>query len=124
MNILLWILQVYVAILFTYSGMMKATQNREHLVRIGQTGVEHLSYPQIRSIAIIELLGIVGLILPWALQVYPVLTPMAALGFAVTMIIAARIHYKRGEYKAVVGINLSTFLICVFIAIFRFKSLQ
>lgn len=123
MNTIVWILQIYLAALFAYSGIMKGTQRREYLVRIGQTGVANLPYRVIRSIAVIELLGALGLILPWAIWILPVLTPISAIGFALIMLLAAPIHYKRKEYKSVFGVNLTTFLICVFIAYTRLQQL-
>jgi uncharacterized membrane protein YphA (DoxX/SURF4 family) len=123
MNTLIWILQIYIAILFGYSGLMKGTQNREYLVSIGQTGVDNLPYPLIRGIAALEILGVIGIILPWALQILPILTPVSAIGFAIIMLLAAGIHYKRKEYKSVIGINLTTFLICILIAYIRFNEL-
>lgn len=124
MNTIVWILQIYIAALFTYSGIMKATQRREYLVRIGQTGVANLPYRVIRGIAVMELLGAIGLILPWAVWIYPVLTPISAIGFALIMLFAAPIHYKRKEYRSVFGVNLTTFLICVFIAYIRIQQLS
>jgi hypothetical protein len=40
----------------------------------------------IQFIAVAEILGAVGLILPSALRIYPVLTPVAAMGLVVIMI--------------------------------------
>jgi uncharacterized membrane protein YphA (DoxX/SURF4 family) len=84
--------------------------------------VDKLPYPLIRGIAVLEILGIIGIILPWALQILPILTPVSAIGFAIIMLLAAGIHYKRKEYKSV-GINLTTFIICIFIAYIRFNEL-
>jgi hypothetical protein len=123
MNILLWVLQGYTAILFGYSGIMKSTQNRERLVRIGQTGVDGLPYSLIRTIGFTEILGAVGIIFPWATGIAPWLTPLTSACFAFIMMLAAPIHYRRHELKAVVGVNLTTFIICVVIAYFRFKQL-
>jgi uncharacterized membrane protein YphA (DoxX/SURF4 family) len=122
MNNLLWILQGFLAIIFGYSGLMKSSQNREHLVDIGQTGVANLSYPLIRSIGVSELLGTLGIILPWATGIMPALTPITAFCFALLMVLAAPIHYKRKEYKAV-ALNLSFLLISTFVAVMRFSQL-
>ena len=122
MNILLWILQFFLAFSFGYSGVMKATQSRERLVSIGQTGVEHISYSLIRFIGISEVLGAVGILLPWWLTIFPVLTPVTAVCFAVIMVLAVPIHYKRHEMKAV-GINTVFFLISVLVAWMRFSQL-
>jgi uncharacterized membrane protein YphA (DoxX/SURF4 family) len=122
MNTFLWVLQVFAAVVFTYSGLMKSTKSREYLVSIGQTGVDGLSYPVIRFIAIAELLGVIGLIVPCAANIAPVLTPMAATGFCIIMLIAAPIHYSRGEMRSI-GVNVMLFLICAVIAFMRFREL-
>jgi uncharacterized membrane protein YphA (DoxX/SURF4 family) len=120
MNTILWVLQVFLAGTFVYSGIMKSTQQREKLMRIGQTGVADFSYPLIRFIGVIEILGALGIILPQALGVLPVLTPVTATGFAVVMILAAPIHVKRKEFLSF-SFNLFLLLISVFVAIQRFK---
>lgn len=120
MNTFIWILQVLLAITFGFSGIMKATQSREKLVSIGQTGVAGLTYATIRFIGITEILGTIGIILPWALNILPVLTPVTALCFAVIMIPAMAIHYRRKEYTSVL---LNVFLLCIslFVAYMRFS---
>jgi len=120
MNTILWVLQIFLAATFAYSGIMKSTQQREKLVRMGQTGVADLSYPLIRFIGIIEILGTLGIILPQALDILPVLTPVSASGFAVMMVLAANIHSKRKEFLAF-SFNLFLLVISVFVAMQRFK---
>jgi uncharacterized membrane protein YphA (DoxX/SURF4 family) len=122
MNTILWIFQILLAIVFGYSGIMKSTQQRERLVHIGQTGVADLSYPLIRLIGTLEILGAMGIILPQALHVLPFLTPVTAICFAVIMIPAAGIHTKRREFKSV-SLNIFLFLLSVFVALQRFKIL-
>ena len=56
-------------------------------------------------IGICEFLGGVGLILPAMTGVKPKLTPFAAIGLTLVMILAAVFHIVRGEY-AFVAINL------------------
>lgn len=46
------------------------------------------------------MLGALGLILPVITGVVPVLVPLAAAGLAVTMILAAVFHSRRGESNA------------------------
>ena len=120
MNTILWILQIFLAVTFAYSGIMKSTRQREKLVDIGQTGVADLSYPRIRFIGIMEILGALGIILPQALGVLSVLTPVAASCFAVIMILAAKIHARRKELPAF-SFNLFLLLISLFVAIQRSK---
>ena len=115
MNSILWILQTLMFITFMYSGVNKSIFSIRKLVyEKGQTGVENLSIPIVRFIGISEILGAVGLILPWWLNILPVLTPVSAILFALIMIPAAVIHYKRKEPKNVFT-NVILFCICIFI---------
>lgn len=115
MNTMLWSLQFIAALIFMYSGINKSIFSEQKLVAKGQTGVEGLPLPLIRFIGISEIFGAVGLIVPWWTNILPVLTPIAAICFAVMMILAARIHYKRKEYKNVLT-NAIIFVTCLFIA--------
>ena len=120
MNTLLWTIQGFLAIVFVYSGFMKSSQKREKLVSVGQTGVANLSYPVIRFIGVAEMLGAIGIIAPAATGVLPVLTPIAALCFAIIMVLAIPIHYKRAEYNSV-AFNLLLLVLAVFTAYMRYR---
>ncbi|HVG40454.1 MAG TPA: DoxX family protein [Chitinophagaceae bacterium] len=115
MNTTLWILQSFVAIIFLYSGICKSVYSERKLVSIGQTGVEGLPLGFIRFIGLSEILGAMGLILPCLITIYSVVIPISALCLALIMPFAARIHYKRKEYKSVF-LNSTIFLLCLFIA--------
>jgi len=116
MNIVLWILQVLMAIAFMYSGICKSIFSIRKLVyEKGQTGIENLPLSLVRFIGASEILGSLGLILPWTLNILPPLTPVSAMLFALIMIPAAVIHYKRKEPKNIVT-NVVFFCICIFIA--------
>ncbi len=119
MNTLFWALQALVAVTFFYSGINKSIYSEQHLVSKGQTGVEGYSTPSIRFIGIIEILGAIGLLLPGIVKILPVAVPIAAIGFSIIMVLAARIHYQRKEPPNV-AINLILLLLCICIAIYRF----
>jgi uncharacterized membrane protein YphA (DoxX/SURF4 family) len=114
MNTALWIFQSLLAVLFLYSGIQKSIYSEQKLVAAGQTGVEGLPAGLIRFIGVSEILGTIGIILPMLLHILPILTIIAVIGFAVIMILAGIIHYKRHEPKNVL-INCVIFLICLFI---------
>jgi hypothetical protein len=115
MNLVLWIFQAFVALTFLYSGICKTCFSEQKLVAMGQTGVEGLPLLFTRFIGLSEILGAVGLIVPWLLSIYPILTPVAALCLGFIMPFAAAIHYRRKEYKSVL-FNCSIFLLCLLIA--------
>ncbi|HLA59828.1 MAG TPA: DoxX family protein [Puia sp.] len=116
MNTILWILQAVAAATFIYSGINKSIFSIRKLVyEKGQTGVENLSITQVRFIGLSEILGAIGLILPWWLNILPGLTPVSAILLSFIMIPASFIHHKRKEPKNVVT-NVILFGICIFIA--------
>jgi hypothetical protein len=75
----------------------------------------------IRLVGTLEILGATGIILPQALHILPFLTPVTAICFALIMIPAASIHTKRREFKSV-ALNAFLFLVSVFVAFERFKT--
>ncbi len=76
----------------------------------------------IRIIGISELLGALGLILPWLLNLVPMLTPLAAIGLALIQFLAIFHHAKYKESKAII-FNLILIAMAAFVAIERFTML-
>jgi uncharacterized membrane protein YphA (DoxX/SURF4 family) len=118
MNTLLWISQAILATVFLFSGSQKISQSKARMIETGQTGVRDYPIGFIRFIALCELLGALGLILPRALSTLPILTPIAAIGFAVIMLGAARAHTRLHEPRNV-ALNLALLALCAFVAIGR-----
>ena len=118
MNTILWSCQVILALVFAYSGVCKTFYSREKLMAIGQTGVAALSDILMRVTGIAELLGVVGIIVPWWVGIAPILTPLTALCFAIIMVLAARVHYRRKEVKNVRN-NIILLFICLFVVFGR-----
>jgi uncharacterized membrane protein YphA (DoxX/SURF4 family) len=118
MNTALWICQGLLAAVFLSSGFLKGTQTKERILATGQTGVRDYPLGFIRVIASAELLGAVGLIVPWATQIAPALTPLAACGLGIIMIGAARAHWRLREPRNV-ATNLVLLSLCVFVALGR-----
>jgi hypothetical protein len=80
-NIALWIVQGLLAALFLFGGVAKLTMPIDELAAMmGMPGAFIL------FIAIAEILGAFGLVLPWALRILPGLTPLAASGLVIIMI--------------------------------------
>jgi hypothetical protein len=97
MNVALWIVQGALALGFGASGVVKATRDRKRLFDEGITWVEDFSAGAVKTIGALELLAALGLILPAAIGIAPVLTPLAATGIALLMAGAAVVHFRRGE---------------------------
>ena len=81
MNIVLWIAQGLLAAIFLFAGGMKLILPIEEMTK-------QLPLPGLflRFIAVCEVLGAIGLILPWLLGLRPGLTPLAAAGLVIIMI--------------------------------------
>jgi uncharacterized membrane protein YphA (DoxX/SURF4 family) len=118
-NIALWTAQIVLAATFLSSGIAKSTMSKDRMIETGQTGVAPYPLPFIRLIAALELVGAVGLVLPQATAIAPILTPVAAVGFIAIMLGAAGSHWSLHEYKQVFGVNLVLILLCVFVALGR-----
>jgi hypothetical protein len=71
-------------------------------------------------IGVCELLGAVGLILPSATRVLPVLTPVAASALTLVMVLAAGTHFSYGELP-VIGVNVVLGGLAAFVAWGRFR---
>jgi uncharacterized membrane protein YphA (DoxX/SURF4 family) len=102
MTIAMWIIQGFLAVVFLGAGLMKLLNSREELVDNGMEYAEDFSETQIQAIGAVEVLGAVGVILPTALGIAPVLAGAAAVGLTLTMIGAAYTHIRRGEYPMIV----------------------
>jgi uncharacterized membrane protein YphA (DoxX/SURF4 family) len=121
MNIIVWIVQGFLAAIFLMAGVMKTTQPVDKLVKsITWTGRFQLS--TIRFIGIMEILGATGIIIPWALNILPVLTPIAATGLALIQFLAILHHSSFKEIRTIV-INILLLLLSAFVANVRFGML-
>ncbi len=123
MNVTYWILQGLLAFAMAMAGMRKATQGKEKLSADARMAwIEDFSDSTVRGIGTLEVVGAAGLVLPWALDIAPALTPIAAVGLALVMAGAAITHLRRGETALMVP-NLVLGAIAIVIAIGRFGDL-
>ncbi|OUC96165.1 hypothetical protein CA984_16115 [Streptosporangium minutum] len=124
LNGALWSLQVLFGFFFAGSGFGKVLLYDGALYAAAPRAVAwYAAVPQplIVFIGICEVLGGVGLILPAMTKVKPMLTPFAAAGLTLTMILAAGFHVIRGEY-ALVPANLLLGGVAAFVMVGRWKS--
>ena len=97
MQTTLWIVQVLLAVIFTVTGLTKLTQPRAKMAAGPMRWAAGVSDAQFRLIGALEVLGAIGLIVPAALGVAPILTPLAAAGLVLTMIGAIVAHVRLDE---------------------------
>ncbi len=121
MNVFLWILQILLAAAFLGAGAMKLAQPKEKL-QPRMAYVEDFSAGAVKGIGAAELLGALGVILPWASGIAKVLTPLAATGLVLVMIGAVLTHLRRKEGNQV-GVPLALLILALVVAIGRFADL-
>lgn len=83
MNILLWIVQILVGLLFIFSGVMKFVMPYSEMTKDAPWVLPHWF---LLFIGACELLGGIGLIVPWATGIKRSLTPLAASLLVIIMI--------------------------------------
>lgn len=118
LNIGLWITQVLLAAMFLFAGSPKAFLPIENMVKQGATWAADLPW-LMRFIGISEIAGALGMLLPAATRIKPILTPIAAIGLATIMVLAAAFHISRGEANHI-GFNIVLFAMAAFVAWGRF----
>lgn len=124
MNTLAWILSGLLASGFLFVGVSKLITPYDKLRQNPQMAwVNDFSSNAVKGIGVLEILGALGVILPWALDIAPVLTPLAAVGLALLMVGAAMTHRRRGELKQVLPINGALFTLAAVVAVIRFSQL-
>jgi uncharacterized membrane protein YphA (DoxX/SURF4 family) len=100
MNLLLWILQVLAALLYTASGVMKIFMFDK--VSKDQPSFGALPRGAWTALGIIELICVIGLILPSALSWHPTLTVLAAAILAIESLVFIWVHVKYGEIPPII----------------------
>jgi len=119
LNVVLWTAQILLALFFMSGTVMKFMPIQKISAIMPWMG--QLPPLEVRLLGVVDLLGALGLILPAALKIRPMLTPWAAIGIIVLMICATIFHISRGE-ASVIGVNIVVIIVAIFIAWGRFKK--
>jgi len=115
MNIVLWLIQVLLALLFLFAGGVKLVLPIEEMTK--QTPIPGLF---LRFIGVCEVLGGLGLILPGLLRFRTVLTSFAAAGLVIIMIGAVALTLKSGPFSMAL-FPLLVGLLAAFVAYGRWR---
>ena len=114
MNIILWIAQALLALVFLSAGAAKLTMPYEKKAeRMGY--VRDFSPGVIRVIGTLEVLGALGVVLPALTGILPWLTPTAGVGLGLVMLGAIATHLRRKEHSLIV-VNLVLLGLAAFVA--------
>ncbi|MCF8368484.1 MAG: DoxX family protein [Bacteroidales bacterium] len=107
--------QILLAVIFLLTGGMKLFTPFMGLAE-NMVWVEDFTAFQIKAIGLLEVLGALGLLIPFLLKKYRLFIPLSALGLAFTMVGAAIVHIGRGEPLVP---NIVLFILAVFVFITR-----
>jgi hypothetical protein len=119
-NIALWIVQGFLAVVYLAAGGLKVVRPRERLVATGNLDwMKDSSDAGVKAVGLVEILGALGVVLPWLTGIAPILTPIAAVGLVVVQIGALRVHLVRNERRPLPA-NVLLLLLAAFVAAGRF----
>ena len=100
MNILLWVVQVLAALLYGASGVMKVFMFDK--VSEGVRSFDALPREAWMALGILELVCVVGLIVPAALRWQPALTVVAATVLAIESLVFVWVHVQYREIPPII----------------------
>jgi uncharacterized membrane protein YphA (DoxX/SURF4 family) len=115
MNILLWIIQILLALVFLFAGGTKLVVASQVLQSMGSPNAIHLPGLFLKFIGVCELLGGLGLVLPGLFRTQRHLIPLAAAGLTIIMI-GAVVLTIMGDGVAMSIAPLVVGLLCAFVA--------
>ena len=118
MNILLWVLQVLLALVFFAHGLMLLSPPAAIAAQL------NASLPRWFQVflGVAEILAAVGVTLPGISRIQPWLVPAAAAGIMIVMISATIFHLMRGEVSSAVT-TLVLLALATFVAYMRSRVL-
>jgi hypothetical protein len=105
LNASLWAAQILLAIAFGFFGFLKAFQSIETLAHI-MIWVSTAPPAFVRTLGVLEMLGAIGIVLPWLTRILPRLTVLTALCFVILQALAIAFHASRGETAQSLPLNL------------------
>jgi hypothetical protein len=104
MNVLLWILQGLAALAYGASGVMKIFMFDE--ISKDVRAFDALPRGAWLALGIIELVCVIGLIVPAAFRWHPTLTVAAALVLAIESLVFIGVHVKYGEITPIIMVSV------------------
>jgi hypothetical protein len=115
MNIILWALQIVLALKFVSVAYMHGFRADQTKMQPGIQRLGAVARPLLAFIALCAFLGAVGLILPAATGILTWLTPLAAALLALMMLLAVRFHVACRETPNIV-VGLVLFALAAFVS--------
>jgi uncharacterized membrane protein YphA (DoxX/SURF4 family) len=116
MNIVLWVLQVLLAIAFFAHGLLFLSPPAELVEQLNASLPRRFQL----FLGVAEILAAVGLTLPALTRIQPWLVVWAAVGIMIVMVSATVFHVARGEMSSA-GITLLLLAMAAFVAYMRHR---
>ena len=120
MNTLLWLLQGILAAFFFMTGFGKLSSNKQQHIADGHIK-EGGSVVPIWILGVLEILGCMGIVVPWLTGIAPLLTPVTAICFCMVMLGAIAVHFQRREYKFL-PLPIVVIVLSVVVVYYRFSA--
>jgi hypothetical protein len=116
MNLALWITAGLLAAVALAGGITKTFVPKERLAaQHGGEWTRDVGAGFVRTLGILELLAAVGLVLPAALDIAPVMVPVTAFAWILLMVGAMVTHGRLGQFKLVI-VNSVYLALAAFVA--------
>ena len=120
MNIVLWIVQIVLALIYVSAGALKAFMTARAKEQLPWAKRHSDNY--VRMLGSFELIGAVGLLLPVLTGILPWLTPLAALCLALVQVLAIFIEHLPAKETKGLPLNLVLLIMAAFVAYGRFAG--
>jgi putative oxidoreductase len=118
MNIVVWVVQVLLAVAFIAHGLLFLVPPPEIAVQMNETMPRWFQL----FLGVAEILAGIGITLPGLTRILPWLITWAAGGIVIVMVSAMVFHLARGEFSSAL-INLMLLAMAVFVAYMRHRVL-
>lgn len=116
MEAFIWFARGVLALLFIVTGMMKILQTKEKLSE-KMDWVDDFSSGTLKFVGVVELIGALGLILPFLFDFPKSIVSFSAVGLAVVQFLALGVHFKRKENISMV-FNIVLLILSLFVAFY------
>ena len=120
MNIIFWLIQGLLGLVFLMAGGSKLMLPIEELA-VNMSFVNEVPALMVRFIGFAEVLGAIGLVVPSVTRILPWLTPLAAAGLATVMALAIPMHLSLGEPFGAIIPSVVLMHLSVLVAVGRTK---
>lgn len=118
MELVILALQIGLTCVFLYFGSLKLILPIEKIEKRVSWARDY-SHNRLKMFGLLEIIGALGLFIPFQFDIFPILTPVAATALAMIMAGAAMVHLRRDE----IGMILLNILIIFLLAGVGFNTL-